>query len=116
MSKDEIDRGGSLRTWSLVLIAIVSLLLVSLLQVQLLRLRAQSTDAGFVLPLARTVADVISTIPESSLAAMIARLEDTRFRTISIVAYSREGEVYMDTSSPTSGKLPMPPSARQTQA
>ena len=116
MPKAESETLKPMHTWAFALVALASLALVALLQVQLLRLRAQSTDAGFVLPMARTVADVLSTTPLPSLPAMMARLEDTRFRTITVVVYSRDGEVFLDTSSPTSGKLPMPPSARQKQA
>lgn len=96
-----------------VLIVVICLCFVVLLQIQLCRLRRQSNDASFTLPLARTFADLLSTCSAEERMNLIARLEDTRFRSVSVMVFSNLGEVYADSSSPVSGKLPMPASSRQ---
>lgn len=100
---------------SAALISVIALSFVALLQRQLCRLSRQGSDASFVLPLARTIADVIAVTPEPARMGVIARLEDSRFRSVNVVVYSERGEVYADSSVPASGKLPMPASTRQTE-
>lgn len=84
-----------------------------LLQHQLARLSASSEHSTVTLPLARTVADLIDSVEGHARAATLRTLENSRFRAIAITVYSPDGEVYMDTQTPTDGRLPAPATTRQ---
>lgn len=105
------------RAWLVAASALAAFLVLMcyLLQKQLLRLHNQATDAALVLPLCRTLGDLLSTSKERS--AMLEQLENTRFRSISIAVFSPEGEVFMDTTAPCASRkhVPVPSSQRQRE-
>ena len=87
-----------------------------LLQRQLRRIAAASDASSVTLPLARTIADLFDAAPDAGAWARTrATLEKTRLRAITLTLYSPTGEVFMDTATPSDGRLPAPPTQRQSE-
>lgn len=90
------------------------------LQHRLSKISSSSEHNSVVLPLAKTIRDLFQTMLDkkegsgTGVSSLLATLENTRFRAMTITIFDGEGEVWMDTSQPASGKLPAPPTQRQT--
>lgn len=92
------------------------------LQHRLSKISSSSEHNSVVLPLAKTIRDLFQTMLDEKkkegssmgVSSLLSTLEDTRFRAMTITVYDGNGEVWMDTSQPASGKLPAPPTQRQT--
>ena len=89
------------------------------LQHRLSKISSSSEHNSVVLPLAKTIRDLFQTMLDKKegsmgVSTLLSTLEDTRFRAMTITVFDGEGEVWMDTSQPASGKLPAPPTQRQT--
>lgn len=104
--------------WSIgaCLIVIFLVLMTALMQKQLLRLRSHSDESTFIGPLSRTIADLIDAHEGGKRAFLLARLEESRFRSVSVSVFSKDGDVFMDSNSPCveKGRLPVSASERQT--
>lgn len=97
-----------------VAIGLVSVGFCILLQDRLSKISSSSEHNSVVLPLAKTVADLIdSSSTKEETTKLLSTLEDTKFRAISITVFSEEGEIWMDTAQPPYGKVPSPPTERQ---
>ena len=98
------------------LLVVFLVLMTALMQKQLLRLRSHSDESTFIGPLSRTIADLIDTHEEARRPALLASLEEGRFRSVSVSVFSSDGDVYMDSTSPCVEKGRIPVSASERQA
>lgn len=92
--------------------AIAAVLLLFVMQV--VRLRDKHGTAALLLPMCRTIADMLEASRER--ASLLRALENSRFRSVWLTVFSDEGEVWADNFSSAVGQLPMPASQSQRDA
>ena len=98
---------------TVILIAVVIYIgfMIFIYQKQILKIKNQVDSTDKLLPLCRTIVEIIKF--SDDITPLLAPIEDTKFRYIWMTLYDLHGEVWADGRVPCYGKLPMPPSELQ---
>ena len=83
-------------------LGVYCVMMIALLQVQWHRLKCSDTDTALTVGLVRIVMDLFNSSASPQETAMI--LENSRFRSIKISAFTFDGEVIFDSGAPCASK------------
>lgn len=93
------------------IVIVYTCVLVCLYVYKIKEIKAHSYEHSLCLPICKTIANFVKHSDE--MRNVVACVEDTQFRSMSVIIFDISGEVWVDSRQVSEGKLPLPASEWQ---
>lgn len=87
-------------------------MLVYLYLAKVKEIKAQAYEHGLCLPICKTIANFVAA--SDKIESLVEPIENTQFRSMSVIIFDLSGEVWIDSRQVAEGKLPLPASEWQS--